>query len=120
MLTHRRIVLSWGQALNAVPLALVVAVPVIDRWTPPTIHLAPALAVAVTLTAAFSSTRRTALTGALAVAALTVAAIERLQLTSERVIVELLSLALLSALLVLFCWRRERRERELARVRLVS
>jgi serine phosphatase RsbU (regulator of sigma subunit) len=120
MLPYRRIVLSWRQALNAVPLALIVAVPVIDRWTPPAIHLAPALAVAVTLTAAFSSTRRTALTGALAVAALTVAAIERLELTSERVIVELLSLALLSALLGLFCWRRERRELELARVRLVS
>lgn len=120
MFPYRRIVPSWRQALNAVPLVPVAAVPVIDRWTPPSIHLAPGLAVAVTLTAAFSSARRTALTGALAVAALTVAGIERLQLTSERVIVELLSLVLLSALLVLFCWRRERRDRELARVRLVS
>jgi serine phosphatase RsbU (regulator of sigma subunit) len=120
MLSYRRIVPSWRQALNAVPLALIVAVPVIDRWTPPSIHLAPVLAVTVTLTAAFSSARRTALTGALAVAALTIAGIERLQLTSERVIVELLSLALLTALLVLFCWRRKRRERELAQVRLVS
>ena len=120
MFPYRCFVPSWRQALAAVPPAAIVAVPVIDRWTPSNIHLAPALAVAVALTAAFSSTRRTALTGALAVAALTVAAIERLQLTSERVIVELLSLALLSALLVLFSWRRERRDRELARVRLVS
>jgi serine phosphatase RsbU (regulator of sigma subunit) len=120
MLPYRHLVLSWRQALNAVPLALIVAVPVVDRWTPPTIHLAPVLAVAVTLTAMFSSARRTALTGALAVAALTAAGIERLQLTSERVLVELLSLVLLSVLLVLFCWRRERRDRELARVRLVS
>jgi serine phosphatase RsbU (regulator of sigma subunit) len=120
MLPYRHLVLSWRQALNAVPLALIVAVPVVDRWTPPTIHLAPVLAVAVTLTAMFSSARRTALTGALAVAALTAAGIERVQLTSERVLVELLSLVLLSALLVLFCWRRERRDRELARVRLVS
>jgi serine phosphatase RsbU (regulator of sigma subunit) len=120
MFPYRRIVSGRRQALNAVPPALIVAVPVIDRWTPPNIHLAPALAVAVTLTAAFSSARRTALTGALAVAAETAAGIERLQLTTERVIVELLSLALLSALLVLFCWRRERRDRELARVRSVS
>jgi serine phosphatase RsbU (regulator of sigma subunit) len=120
MLPYSRIVLSWRQAPNAVPLGLIVAVPVIDRWTPPSIHLAPVLAVTVALTAAFSSARRTALTGALAVAALTAAGIERVQLTSERVLVELLSLVLLSALLVLFCWRRERRDRELARVRLVS
>ncbi len=120
MFPYRRFIPSWRQALSAVPPAAIVAVPVIDRWTPPSVHLAPVLAVAVALTAAFSSTRRTAVTGALAVAALLVAAIERLELTSERVIVELLSLALLSALLVFFSWRRGYRERELARVRLVS
>jgi serine phosphatase RsbU (regulator of sigma subunit)/uncharacterized membrane protein len=120
MFPYRLIGPRWRHALDAVPLALIVAVPVIDRWAPPMLHLAPALAVAVALTAMSSSPRRTALTGALAVAALAIAGIERLELTTERVIAELLSLALLNVLLVLFCWRRERREQELARVRLVS
>jgi serine phosphatase RsbU (regulator of sigma subunit) len=120
MFPYRLMVSRGRHALNAVPLALIVAVPVIDRWTPTTIHLAPVLAVAVALTAMSSSPRRTAVTGALAVAALAIAGIERLELTTERVIVELLSLALLNVLLVFFCWRRERREQELARVRLVS
>src|ERR1700742_1095363 len=120
MFPYRLMGPRWRHALDAVPLALIVAVPVIDRWAPPMLHLAPVLAVAVALTAMSSSPRRTALTGALAVAALAIAGIERLELTTERVIAELLSLALLNVLLVLFCWRRERREQELTRVRLVS
>lgn len=108
------------QALIAVPLVLIAAVPVVDPFVPPTIHLAPVLAVAPAVTATFASPRRTAAIGVLAVTALAVAAIERSALTTENVIVQMVSLVLLSVLLVFFCYLRDRRERELVRVRSVS
>jgi len=52
--------------------------------------------------------------------ALTIAGIERSALTTETVIVQLLSLVFLCALLAFFCQLRDRRERDLARVRTVS
>jgi len=111
-----------GRRPELVPVlvALVVAVPVVDAFLPATIHLAPVLALAPAVAAVCASPRRTALVGALAVAALAVAGIERSALTTESVIVQILSLLLLSALLVFFCHRRDRRERVLARMRSVS
>jgi hypothetical protein len=50
---------------------------VVDRLLPPTIHLAPALGLAPAVAAVCASPRRTVLIGALAVAVLTVAGIER-------------------------------------------
>lgn len=108
------------RVLDALLLTLVSAVPVVDRFVPPTIHLAPVLGLAPAVDAVYANSRRTALTGALAVAALAIAGIERSALTTESVIVQILSLVLLSALLVFFCYTRNRRERELARVRSVS
>ena len=110
---HRR-------ALLAALLALTCAVPVVDRLLPPTIHLAPVLGLAPAAAAVYASPRRTVLIGALAVAALTIAGIERSALTTETVIVQLLSLVLLCALLAFFCHLRDRRERDLAWVRTVS
>jgi serine phosphatase RsbU (regulator of sigma subunit) len=110
---HRR-------ALLAALLALTCAVPVVDRLLPPTIHLAPVLGLAPAVAAVYASPRRTVLIGALAVAALTIAGIERSALTTETVIVQLLSLVFLCALLAFFCQLRDRRERDLARVRTVS
>jgi serine phosphatase RsbU (regulator of sigma subunit) len=110
---HRR-------ALLAALLALTCAVPVVDRLLPPTIHLAPVLGLAPAAAAVYASPRRTVLIGALAVAALTIAGIERSALTTETVIVQLLSLALLCALLAFFSHLRDRRERDLAWVRTVS
>jgi serine phosphatase RsbU (regulator of sigma subunit) len=108
------------QALIVVPLALIVAVPVVDHFVPPTLHFSPALAVAPALAATFASARRTALIGALAVAALVIAAIDRMSLTTETVMVQLLALILLSCLLVSFRYLRDRREHQLAQVRSVS
>ena len=108
------------QALIAVPLALIAAVPVADPFLPPDIHLNPVLFVAPAVTATFASPRRTALIGALALAALVIAGIERSALSTENVIVQMVALILLSALLVFFCNLRDRRERELVRVRSVS
>jgi serine phosphatase RsbU (regulator of sigma subunit) len=104
----------------AVPLALVIAVPVADHFLPPDIHLAHLLAVAPAFTAAIAGTRLTAMISALAVLALIAAGAERDSLTTENVLVQLGSLIALSALMVLFTVFRARRTRELARVRRVS
>jgi serine phosphatase RsbU (regulator of sigma subunit) len=121
MLQWRLMVLGgWKRALIAVQLTLMSAVPVGERLIPSTIHLAPGLGVAPAMAAVSASARRTALIGALAVAALTIAKVGRSALTTEDFIVQTLSLVLFTALLVFFCYMRDRRERELARMRLVS
>ena len=107
-------------ALIAMLLAPLGAVPVADHLLPPTIHLAPVLGVLPAVAAMFANARRTALIGALATVALAIAAIERAALTTEEVILQLLALVLLTALLVFFCGVRDRHERELGRIRLVS
>jgi hypothetical protein len=104
----------------AVPLTLVIAVPIADHFLPPDIHLAHLLGVASAFTAAVAGTRLTAVISALAVLALIAAGAERDSLTTENVLVQLGSLIALSALLVLFSAFRARRNRELARVRQVS
>ncbi len=86
---------------------------------PPAIHLAPLLDMAPAVAAVSASARRTVLIGALAVAALTIVKIVRSALTTDDFIVQMLSLVLLTALLVFFRCMRDRRERELARIRSV-
>ena len=101
-------------------LAIIVGVPVADAFLPPGIHLAHLLAVAPAFTAAVAGTRLTAAVSVLAALALIAAGAERDSLTTESVLVEFGSLAAVSALLVLFSVLRDRRKRELARVRRVS
>jgi serine phosphatase RsbU (regulator of sigma subunit) len=104
----------------AVPLALIIAVPIADLFLPPDIHLAYLLAVASAFTAAIAGTRLTTVISALAVLVLVVAGAERGTLVTESVLVEIGSLVAVSALLVAFCRFRDRRDRELVRVRRVS
>jgi hypothetical protein len=104
----------------AVPLTLIIAVPVADLFLPPDIHLGHLLAVAPAFTAAVAGTRLTAAVGVLAALGLIAAGAERASLTTESVLVQLGSLIALSALLVVFSVFRARRNRELARVRRVS
>ena len=101
----------------AVPLSLIVAVPVADLFVPPDIHLGHLLAVAPAFTAAVAGTRLTAAAGVLALIA---AGAERDTLTTEDVLVELGALIAISALAVLFTVFRARQNRELASVRRVS
>jgi serine phosphatase RsbU (regulator of sigma subunit) len=103
-----------------VPLTLIIAVPVADYFLPPDIHLAYLLAVASAFTAAIAGTGLTAVISALAVLALAVAGAERGTLVTESILVQIGSLAAVSALLVAFCRFRARRARELARVRRIS
>ncbi|MGW7425924.1 PP2C family protein-serine/threonine phosphatase [Streptomyces sp. NPDC054813] len=102
------------------PLLLIVAIPVADGFLPPDIHLAHLLVVAVAVTAAGAGPRATALIGALAVLALVYAGLERRSLTTESVLVELAALLAVCAFFVLFTRLRDRRDRELVRVRSVS
>ncbi|HEY2263060.1 MAG TPA: hypothetical protein VGI96_10590, partial [Streptosporangiaceae bacterium] len=102
------------------PLTLIIAVPVADYFLPPDIHLAYLLAVASAFTAAIAGTGRTAVISTLAVLALAVAGAERGTLVTESVLVQIGSLAVVSALLVAFCRFRARRARELAQVRRIS
>ncbi|MGW0087226.1 PP2C family protein-serine/threonine phosphatase [Streptomyces sp. NPDC003393] len=102
------------------PLAMIVAIPVADGFLPPDIHVAHLLVVAVAITAMGSGPVPTAVIGAFAVLALAGAAVERGTLVTESVLLEVSSLAALCGLLVFFTSLRERRERELIRVRSVS
>jgi serine phosphatase RsbU (regulator of sigma subunit) len=108
------------QALIVVPLAVIAAVPAIDPLLPPVIHLAPILVLAPAVTATFAPPRRTALIGALAVVAHVIAGLERSVLITERSVLGILVLMVVSAFLVFFSYLRERHERELVRVRSVS
>ncbi|MGW5202264.1 PP2C family protein-serine/threonine phosphatase [Streptomyces spiralis] len=98
----------------------IVAVPVADRFLPPDIHLAHLLVIPLALAAAFTDTRRTAFTALLALAALIVAGVERSMLSTENVLVQMSSLVLFSAPLLIATRLRERHQRQLAMVRLVS
>ncbi|MDX3265862.1 hemerythrin domain-containing protein [Streptomyces sp. MI02-2A] len=98
----------------------IVAVPVADWFLPPDIHLAHLLVIPLALAAAFTDTRRTAVTALLALVALVVAGAERQTLTTENVLVQTLSLVLFSALLLIATRLREQHQRQLAIVRQVS
>lgn len=98
----------------------IVAVPVADWFLPSDIHLAHLLVIPLALAAAFADTRRTAVTALLALAALVVAGAERRTLTTENVLVQMLSLVLFSALLLIATRLREQHQRQLAIVRQVS
>ncbi|MGW5277099.1 hypothetical protein ACWEQP_32090 [Streptomyces sp. NPDC004044] len=98
----------------------IVAVPVADWFLPSDIHLAHLLVIPLALAAAFADTRRTAVTALIALAALVVAGAERRTLTTENVLVQMLSLVLFSALLLIATRLREQHQRQLAIVRQVS
>jgi serine phosphatase RsbU (regulator of sigma subunit) len=122
-----RVALSGGSdaeppasAWLAVPLALIIAVPIADHFLPPGVHVAHLLTVALAFTATITGARLTAVISGLAVLALVVAGAERGALLTESVLVETSSLVAVSALLVAFCQFRARRTRELVRVRRVS
>ncbi|WP_329455659.1 PP2C family protein-serine/threonine phosphatase [Streptomyces sp. NBC_01497] len=109
-----------GMMLIIAPLVLIVAIPVADYFLPGNVHIAPLLTVAPTFTAAFAGPRTTAAVAGLAVVAQIVAGLERHSLSSEQVILELSALVLVSVLLVIFCYLRERHQDQLRRVRLIS
>ncbi|MEU1621512.1 PP2C family protein-serine/threonine phosphatase [Streptomyces sp. NPDC005722] len=118
----RKTVSAWARdyALSAAAALLIVAVPVADLFLPTDIHVAHILVVPVALVAAFAGPLRGAITALLAVLARVVAGIERDVVTTENVLVQLASLALLSMLLVVLALSSERGRNELASVRRIA
>ncbi|MEV7389995.1 PP2C family protein-serine/threonine phosphatase [Streptomyces sp. NPDC091215] len=103
-----------------IPVVLIVLITVVDTVTPTDIVLGPLLVIAPALTAWFEGPWTTAGTGVLAVAAQAFIGWRSGLLFSRDVIVQIIALAVLSAMIVVMCAVRERRRRQLAQVRSVA
>lgn len=113
---------SWrpGPGLVVLPLALIAAITVVDILTGRDVQLGPLLVIAPTLCASFAGPVLTGVVGALAVAAQAFIVQHMGRLTTRNSLVQISALAVLSALVVFYCLLRERRRRQLARVRSVA
>ncbi|MEV6949578.1 PP2C family protein-serine/threonine phosphatase [Streptomyces sp. NPDC051172] len=109
-----------GRGMLVIALALIVAITVADIAAGTEVHLGPLLVIAPTLTASFAGPRLTALVGALAQAALVIISVFHGGLTTTNHLAQLIALAVLSALVVFISYVRERRTRELNRLRSVA
>ncbi|MFF3906313.1 PP2C family protein-serine/threonine phosphatase [Streptomyces sp. NPDC001848] len=109
-----------SHALLSLPIALIVVITVVDIRSPTNIHLGPALVIAPALTLSFAGPRLTGLVGALAVMGQFLIAVLHGGLTTANHIVQLVTLAVLSALTVVYGAFRERRRAQLAQVRSVA
>lgn len=121
-LTHLRHTWQPGHApaLVVIPLGLIVAVCVIDILAPRHIHLGPLLVAAPAITVAFAGARLTALVGVLTVVAQLVIGEARGVIDTANIQAQVAALIVVSGLLVVFCLVRDRRERELYRVKSVA
>lgn len=90
------------------------------RPLPPDVHRGPLLVISPALIASVAGPRLTALVGALAVAAQMIIGVLHGGFGTSSHISQIVSLAVLSVLIVIFCRARERRGRQLNRVRSVS
>ncbi|MEU3655234.1 PP2C family protein-serine/threonine phosphatase [Streptomyces sp. NPDC032161] len=113
---------SWrpGHGLVALPLALIVLITLVDIVTGRNIQLGPLLVIAPALCASFAGPVLTGAVGVLAVAAQTFIVQHLGRLATENSLVQIIALAVLSALIVFYCLLRERRGRQLAQVRSVA
>ncbi|MET8772408.1 PP2C family protein-serine/threonine phosphatase [Streptomyces sp. NPDC004658] len=113
---------SWqpSHALLLIPVLLITVITVVDQLVPADIHLGPLLVIAPAITASFAGPWLTGLIGFLAVAAQAYIGWHFGVLFTRNVLVQILALAVLSVLTVLYCALRERRRRQLAQVRMVA
>ncbi|MFG2965174.1 MULTISPECIES: PP2C family protein-serine/threonine phosphatase [unclassified Streptomyces] len=109
-----------SHALLLLPVLLIVVITVTDLRTPENIHLGPALVIAPALTPSLAGPRATALVGALAVAAQVLIAVFHGGLTTANHIVQIVTLAVLSVMVVVYSAVRERRRAQLAQIRTVA
>ncbi|MEV6739038.1 PP2C family protein-serine/threonine phosphatase [Streptomyces sp. NPDC051104] len=109
-----------SHALLLLPIALIVVITMVDIHAPTDIHLGPTLVIAPALTLSFAGPRLTGLVGALAVAAQFLIAVLHGGLTTTNHIVQLITLAVLSTLTVMYGAIREGRRAQLAQVRSVA
>ncbi|MFF7771819.1 PP2C family protein-serine/threonine phosphatase [Streptomyces massasporeus] len=99
---------------------LIVIVTVVDMLAPSSVHLGPFLVAAPAVTASFAGPRTTGCVGALAVLAQALVAIVRTSLVDLNHTIQLITLILISTLVTLFAYWRDRRVKELAHVRSVA
>ncbi|MYT27687.1 MULTISPECIES: PP2C family protein-serine/threonine phosphatase [unclassified Streptomyces] len=109
-----------SRGLIAVPLALIAAVTALDINSPTTIHLGPFLVAAPALTASFAGARLTAAVGALAVAAQVLIGHLHGGLTTPNHEAQIAALFVLSVLVTVFRYARDRHQRQLSQVRSVA
>ncbi|MEU5022506.1 PP2C family protein-serine/threonine phosphatase [Streptomyces angustmyceticus] len=106
--------------LITIPLAIIAAVTVIDINIPEAIHLGPFLVAAPAITASFAGPGVTAAIGALAVAAQVLIGQLHGGLMTANHLAQVAALFLISVLVTVFCYVRDRRERELEEIRTVA
>ncbi|MGD3110779.1 PP2C family protein-serine/threonine phosphatase [Streptomyces sp. YGL11-2] len=113
---------SWqlSHGLVVIPLALIVAVTVLDISTPTSIHLGPFLVAAPAITASFAGARLTGVIGALAVAAQILIGQLHGGLTTANHQAQVAALLILSVLVTIFRYVRDRHARQLVQVRSVA
>ncbi|WNE99621.1 PP2C family protein-serine/threonine phosphatase [Streptomyces luomodiensis] len=109
-----------SRALFALPLALIVAVTLIDILTPASVHLGPFLIAAPAITASFAGAGGTAAIGALAFVAQVVIAVFHGGVTTTNHEAQLAAIVVLSGLVTAFRYVTDRHRRRLLRVRSVS
>ncbi|MEV7617738.1 PP2C family protein-serine/threonine phosphatase [Streptomyces sp. NPDC089799] len=109
-----------GRLLLAAPLALIAAVTVVDVLSPPEVHLGPFLIAAPAVTASFAGPRTTAAVGADAVAAQSVVAVARTNLTDLNHTYQIVALVLISVIATFFAYLRERDESTVTRLRSIA
>ncbi|MFF7969926.1 SpoIIE family protein phosphatase [Streptomyces sp. NPDC007905] len=109
-----------SHALLLLPITLIVVITVVDLHSPENIHLGPALVIAPALTPSFAGPRTTGVVGALAVAAQALIGVYHGGIATTNHIVQLVTLAVLSVLVVVYGAVRERRQAQLAQVRTVA
>ncbi|MGV4980972.1 PP2C family protein-serine/threonine phosphatase [Streptomyces sp. NPDC001709] len=109
-----------SHALLLIPIVLILVITIADQLVPEDVHLGPLLVIAPAITASFAGPWLTGLIGFLTVGAQAYIGWHFGVLFSRNVLVQILALAVLSALIVFFCLVRERHQRQLAQVRSVA
>jgi len=104
----------------AVPLALIVVITVAGLESPSDVHLSPLLVIAPALAASFAGPGRTAIVGAVAVGAQALVSILNGGLGTANHLWQFIALVILSVVVVFFCYLKDRRGRELSRMRVVA
>ncbi|MGW7258829.1 PP2C family protein-serine/threonine phosphatase [Streptomyces sp. NPDC054834] len=113
---------SWqsSHALLLLPIALIAVITVVDIRTPEDVHLGPALVIAPALTPSLAGPVATGLVGVLAIAAQFVIAVFHGGVATTNHIVQLITLAVLTVMVVVYSMIRDRRRAQLAQVRSVA
>ncbi|GHE06213.1 PP2C family protein-serine/threonine phosphatase [Streptomyces alanosinicus] len=107
-------------ALLLLPITLIVVITVVDMQAPYNVHLGPALVIAPALTPSIAGPRTTAAIGGLALAAQILIGVTHGGIGTTNHVVQIITLAVLSVILVVYSALRERRQAQLAQVRTVA